>query len=258
MFMIAAALEEELETAKCLCRDLEKIHGDKTKLWQGVLHRETVVFLRTGIGPKRSAERLEAALQLAKPSHILVIGYAGALDPELKLGNLVEAGKAIALKLDDNLPGWEHARIDGEFELMPCESVVQVAAAEGLRASKGDVLTSAHVLGNPSHKRLLHDRFHAAVVDMETAALARVALSEKIPLCCIRVVSDEAEDAFLAPFSYDPSAGIPARAVQLVQTGMAETYREWKKHSSVAKESLTRFLSRYLIRDSKFRDSRLI
>jgi adenosylhomocysteine nucleosidase len=252
MFMIAAALEEELETAKCLCRDLEKIHGDKTKLWQGVLHRETVVFLRTGIGPKRSAERLEAALQLAKPSHILVIGYAGALDPELRLGNLVEAGKAIGLKLDDNLPGWEHACIDGEFELMSCESAVQVAAAEGLRATKGDVLTSAHVLGNPLHKRLLHDRFHAAVVDMETAALARVALSEEIPLGCVRVVSDEAEDSFLAPFSYDPSAGIPARAMQLMHTGMAETYREWKMHSAVAKESLTRFLSRYLIRDSRF------
>jgi adenosylhomocysteine nucleosidase len=253
MFMIAAALEEELETAKCLCTDLEKIHSDKTKLWQGVLHRENVVFLRTGIGPKRSGERLEAALQLAKPSHILVIGYAGALDPELKLGSLVEAGKAIALKLDDNLPGWEHARIDGEFELMPCESVEQVAAAEGLRATKGDVLTSAHVLGNPLHKRLLHDRFHAAVVDMETAALARVALLEKISLCCIRVVSDEAEDTFLAPFSYDPSAGIPARARQLVHAGMAETYREWKTHSAVAKESLTRFLSRYLIRDSRLK-----
>jgi adenosylhomocysteine nucleosidase len=251
MFMIAAALEEELGTAKSLCRDLEKIHGDSTKLWRGVLHRENVTFLRTGIGPKRSAERLEAALHLARPSHILVIGYAGALDPELKLGNLVEAGKAIALKLDDNLPGWEHVRTDGEFELMPCESVVQVAAAEGLRATKGDLLTSAHVLGNPLHKRLLHDRFHAAVVDMETAALARIAASERIPLCCIRVVSDEAEDAFLASFSYDPSAGIPARAMQLMHTGMAETYREWKMHSAVAKESLTRFLSRYLIRDSR-------
>ncbi len=86
---------------------------------------------------------------------------------------------------------------------------------------------------------------------METAALARVAVSEKIPLCCIRVVSDEAEDTFLAPFSFNPSAGIPARAMQLMSAGMAETYSEWKTHAAVAKESLARFLSRYLIRDSR-------
>jgi nucleoside phosphorylase len=107
-------------------------------------------------------------------------------------------------------------------------------------------MTSSHVLGDPAHKRLLYDRFHASIVDMETAALARVAQSESIPLSCIRVVSDEARDTFLAPFSYNPSVGIPARAMQLIGTGMAETYREWKSHSSVAKESLARFLAHYL------------
>jgi adenosylhomocysteine nucleosidase len=253
MYMVAAALEEELEPVKRLCRDLEKIPAEKTKLWQGVLDKEDIVLLRTGIGPKRSAGRLESALELVKPSRILVTGYAGALDPALKVGCLVEAGRAFYLRLQDDLPGWEHACTDGEFELMPCESVLQIASDEGLKAIKGDVLTSAHVLGNPLHKRMLREKFGAAIVDMETAALARVASSGKVPISCIRVVSDEAGDTFLEPFGYDPSAGIPTRAKQLLRTGMAETYREWKTHSETAKESLTRFLARYLIRDSRRR-----
>ena len=39
---------------------------------------------------------------------------------------------------------------------------------------------------------------------METAALAQVAAARDIPMDCVRAVSDEAGDDFLAPFSYDP------------------------------------------------------
>jgi len=257
MLMIAAALEEELGTAKSLCRRVEKMQCEKAKLWEGILQGRSIVFLRAGVGPKRSAERLSEAIRVAKPSQILTIGYAGALDPGLKLGSMVAIGKATALRLDDTLPGWEHVHVEGEFDLAPCPSFLQIAEAAGLSASCGDGLTSSHVLGNPAHKQLLFERFHAAVVDMETAALARVARSENIPFSCIRVISDEAEDDFLAPFSYDPSKGIPARAVELVGTGMVETYRAWKTHSAVARECLSRFLAKYLIQIREIRDSNL-
>jgi nucleoside phosphorylase len=81
---------------------------------------------------------------------------------------------------------------------------------------------------------------------METAAIARIARSEGIPVSCIRVVSDEAEDDFLKPFSYDPAVGTPVRALQLMGPGMLKTYRRWKANSSLAKDCLTRFLARYL------------
>jgi nucleoside phosphorylase len=250
MLMIAAALEEELETAKSLFPESERIQGEKLKLWRAVRDGRTIDFLKTGVGPRRSAERLKEALKVTRPSHILVIGYAGALNPALKLGSLVAVEKAKAFSLDANPPAWEHVRIEGEFKLANCESLLQSAISAGFSACSGDTLTSSYVLGKPEHKRLLYERFRAAMVDMETASLARVAQSEAISLSCIRVISDEAADTFLIPFSYDPSAGIPARAMQLLGTGMMETYREWKEHSSVAKERLSRFLSRYLAQDT--------
>ena len=245
MLMIAAAMEEELETAKELCTDLERIQREKLKLWRAVRKEEPVFFLKTGVGPKRSAATLQEALSVTTPSHILVIGYAGALDPDLRLGDLVAVGRALAFGLDDALPDWEHVRVDGEYDLVNCKSLMESALSSGLRACSGVAMTSPYVLGNPAHKRLLYEKFHASIVDMETAALARVAQSAKVPLSCIRVVSDEARDTFLAPFSYDPSAGIPARAMKLIGTGLVETYREWKSHSSTAKQSLARFLAGY-------------
>jgi nucleoside phosphorylase len=246
MLMIAAALEEELETAKDLCTQVEKIPAEKTKLWKGLLQGEPVLFLRAGVGPKRSAERLSEALQIVQPSKILLVGYGGALDPALGLGCIVGVEKASELRLNDSLPGWEHCEIAGEYGLAPCKSVIGIAEAAGLNACLANTLTSPHVLGNPVHKHMLNARFGAGVVDMETASLARVAASNGIALNCLRVISDEAADTFLAPFSYDPSAGIPARAKQLLGTGMVETYREWKTHSSIAKDCLSRFLAKQL------------
>ena len=196
MLMIAAALEEELETAKSLCADITRIVSEKTKLWRAVRNNTPITFVRTGVGPTRSAPRLREALRIAKPAQILVIGFAGALDPGLKLGSVVAVEKAIAL--NENPAGWDQVRAEGEFELADCPGFHQAAAAAGLSAQTGIALTSFHVLGHPAHKRLLHERFRAAIVDMETAALAQVAQSEKVRLSCIRVVSDEAEDAFLA------------------------------------------------------------
>jgi adenosylhomocysteine nucleosidase len=246
MLMIAAAMEEELETAKSLCTELGKVRGEKAKLWKAIKNGKTILFLRTGVGPERSAKRLKEALSAAKPSHILVIGYAGALDPRLRLGDLIAVERAVAFSLDDELPEWENARVDGEFYLTDSQSLLETALSSGIKAYSGNTLTSAYVLGDPVHKRILFERFHASIVDMETAALARIARSESVPLSCIRVVSDEAEDAFLAPFSYNPSLGMHARAKKFFEAGMTELYRKWKINASIASGTLSCFLSHYL------------
>jgi nucleoside phosphorylase len=246
MLLIAAALEEELKTAMVLCRHAEKIDHKGINLWRAVRGNETIQFLKTGVGPIRSAKSLAEVLTLTEPSRILMIGYAGALDPGLKLGDLVAVEKALAISLDKDRPQWEYARVDNTFELADAGTLEQAAKSARLSACVGDVLTSSHVLGSPAHKHILWKKLHASICDMETAALAHIAASRSIPFSCIRAVSDEAQDTFLEPFSYDPSMPIPARAKRLLDTGMIQTYREWKNHSSVAKERLGRFLAHYL------------
>lgn len=246
MLLLAAALDEELETGLELCADREKIHLPGVSLWQARRNKRSLCFLKTGVGPKRSSERLRQALEAVRPSRILVIGYAGALDPQLRLGDLVVVRKAMAVTLEDKIPDWEHAQVEGMFDLDGAEAIVLWAQSIGLNAGEGDALTSAYVLGEPKHKRLLHDRFGASIVDMETAALARVSIADGIPISCVRAISDEVQDTFLAPFSYDPSSGIPARARKLMEAGMVQTLREWKQHASEARKSLARFLAGYL------------
>jgi adenosylhomocysteine nucleosidase len=243
MLMIAAALDEELKLGMELCSGRKKFPRRSVSLWQAGRNGKLFYFLKTGVGPRRSAANLKEALKVVRPSHILMIGYAGALDPHLKLGELVSVKKALEFSLDKDNPSWDQILPAGTFELVDWEALVETAKSAGLNMHAGDTLTSRYVLGDPAHKRLLYEKFHAAIVDMETASLARVAASQSVPFSCVRSISDEAEDTFLAPFSFDPSVRAPARAKKLISTGMVHMYREWKKRTSIAGESLSRFLS---------------
>jgi adenosylhomocysteine nucleosidase len=246
MLLIVAALQEELNAGMSLCENPQRIPCRGIDLWQAVLNEKKLSFLKSGVGPELSAARLEQTLKAIEPAQILVLGYAGAIHPDLKLGDLVAVRKALAFSLDKNHPDWEHVQLDGIFDLDNSEALSGCAKSAGLRVHTGDVLTSAHVLGNPEHKRLLYERFHASIVDMETAALARVALSRAIPLGCIRAISDEERDSFLEPFSYDPAIKIPGRAKKLLDTGLTQTYRKWKDHTAIAYRSLSSFLTHYI------------
>ena len=246
MLLVAAALEEELKTGISLCRQKQQIPHRKISVWQAVRNEQKIAFVKTGVGPRRAAASLEEALKVIACSHILVIGYAGALDPGLKLGDLVAAARALAFSLDEDNHDWDHVRLDGTFNLTDSETLAKAAKSAGLNTCIGDILTSPYVLGDPVNKRLLYDKFHASIVDMETAALARVAAARSVPLSCIRVVSDDAADSFLAPFSYDPSARLHTRARKLASTGMAKVYRKWKNNTAVARKSLGIFLEEYL------------
>lgn len=246
MLLVVAALEEELKTGLVLCRQEERIPNRKISAWQAEFNGKKIAFLKTGVGPKRAAASLEEALHAIPCSHLLAVGYAGALDPGLKLGDLVAVGRALAFSLGEDTHDWDHIRLDGTFGLANRDFLVEIAKIAGLHACAGDVLTSPYVLGNPAHKRILYDKFHASIVDMETAALARVAAQLSVPFGCVRVVSDEAGDSFLAPFSYDPSTRLPARARKLASTGVGKIYRKWKTNTSVARKGLGKFLERYL------------
>jgi adenosylhomocysteine nucleosidase len=247
MLLIAAAMEEELQVALSLCQNHKRIRSQSVSIRQGTRNGQRISFLKTGVGPRKAAKSLERALEAIPFSEVLVIGYCGALEPGLTLGKLVVVERAFACSLDEGVASLENMRMDDTFKLANGEALLRAARSVGLDACLGDSLTSAHVVGDPEHKRLLFDRFHAVIVDMETAAFARVAAFKAVPLSCIRAVSDESQDAFLAPFSYDPSATLTARAARIIRKGNpAKAYREWRRHASVARSTLGRFLAHYL------------
>lgn len=116
-----------------------------------------------------AATRAFAALEDGGPiSLVFSVGWAGALTPE------IAAGEAF------NLAGVIDARTGERFN---CD------------AGAGDLwLVTTPRVADKAEKRRLASTYKASLVDMEAAAIARLAAMREIPFYCIKGVSDSLED----------------------------------------------------------------
>ncbi len=201
-----------------------------------------------GVGPSKAEAGLGKALCFVRPSLILLIGYAGALDPKLKLGEIVAVRPASLLaKTGPEAFTSGTARSEGTWDLPGTDAVAARAAAAGIDLPIAPGLTSHGVIGDAIHKSLLQNRFGASLIDMETAAVARVAQGAGVPAACVRAITDTAEDEFLKPFSFKAKGKRIRTHVTLLTEGEFLEYRkEWNRRTLTAREGLSRFLMPYL------------
>jgi hypothetical protein len=96
------------------------------------------------------------------PDYIVLAGFAGALDPALRVGDVI---------VDGGLPGSE----------LPSSCI------------RGGIHGVDHVAATPAEKRALFAATNAMAVDMESAIVRRWVAEASIPLVVIRAISDTAE-----------------------------------------------------------------
>jgi nucleoside phosphorylase len=112
---------------------------------------------------------LEALKEKKDVDGMISTGLCGALDPALRLGDVVVSG---------------NARIDTRAPFV-----------------RGTVLTIDQVAATASDKRTLRNQTGAIAVDMESAAVEGKAAEWNVPYLCIRAVSDRADDTLPLDFN---------------------------------------------------------
>jgi nucleoside phosphorylase len=132
----------------------------------GVLRGEPVLMLANGAGAGRAYDAIEAARD-RNAALICNLGFCGALDPALKIGEIVVANSA-----------------NGEAALLPRSRSPHVTGA---------LVCADHVVEKVSEKRELRDAGFTAV-DMESAGALRRARELGIPFYAVKAVSDLASD----------------------------------------------------------------
>ena len=163
---IIAALPGEL---KPLVRGWAKMpvaRGSGISMWKRESEGDEVVAVCGGMGAAAARRAFTAAEFAGSLDVVLSVGWVGALTTEAMAGNSYLVGQVI-----DALTGERFA----------------TGAADGLR-----LVTTGHV-ADAGEKRRLQQSYGAAFVDMEAAAVARLAQMRGIPLYCIKAVSDGAE-----------------------------------------------------------------
>ena len=189
---VVAALSSELTalhkmTNSALNREIEGI-----KLFLGEADGREVILIQSGVGSRRAERATCLLLENYSPSLILSVGYCGGLQPYLRVAQLVippeiyegglekKRGKEpvgdvrLALKVDDSLISFAQ----------------QLAKEVGLSFHCGNLLTSAKVVSEPMSKKALGQKYPLIAVDMETAAVGRVAARKGLPFLSIRSLLD--------------------------------------------------------------------
>ena len=121
--------------------------------------------LITGMGRKNAAEGIRRAIPVVQPELVLTCGFAGGLNPELLLGDVVfdeDFGAGVSEPLIDM------GCVSGKFH---CAKRVAVTAAE---------------------KRALWDEYAVDAVEMESSVIRTICREFKVPSATIRVILDSA------------------------------------------------------------------
>jgi hopanoid-associated phosphorylase len=154
--------------------------GHVTLLVATGLRREARLIAGRGvvvIAGGGDAVRLEHELEMLAGSAtaLLSSGLAGALAPDLAIGDIVISGGCVGVDAPVSAFASQLARWLPEARL-------------GLVAA-GDV-----PVASADEKRLLYARTEALAVDMESHVAARVAARHGLPFAALRVISDAADD----------------------------------------------------------------
>jgi adenosylhomocysteine nucleosidase len=131
-----------------------------------------VRILHTGIGGEAAARALRIELEDDRPAAVVSSGFAGGLDPGLRVGEVVADSQSSSPEL---------------LDLLPAE------------VRRGRICMAESVVDSPEAKAELYAKTGAQAVDMETGSIAVECARACIPLLVIRAISDAAEDAILVP-----------------------------------------------------------
>lgn len=145
-----------------------------------------VRVLVSGMGPRAAADAA-ATLAQGGVAALAVFGVAGALDDRLASGSLL----APAEVLDEQ--GLRTAT-DAAWR-------ARLAARLGAAPDERPLLTVEQPLLTPQSKREAQRRTGASAVDMESAAVARIARVRKLPLLVLRAVADAVDDSIPEPLA---------------------------------------------------------
>jgi len=130
---------------------------------------DSAVVALAGMGTPRATLAFQAALATGPLSSVLSVGWAGACAPGAEVGAIVRPSTVVNAQT-----GERYACTDGD----------------------GSVLASVSSFAGTAEKQRLHAAYNATTVEMEAAAVARLAQAHSLPFRAIKAISDAADFDF--------------------------------------------------------------
>jgi len=166
-------------------RALTRYQG--AKFWEGVLGREEIVLVQTGMAPAKASNSAHFLVDRYPITHLLSSGYCGGLREDLRTGDAVVATQV--------------AGSESPMEAESSDSDLVARADRCLEELKivyhrGRLLTSPKPILKIPEKQKAYSQSQAIAVDMESHAILKAVQSsgKKIASITVRFVVDAAQE----------------------------------------------------------------
>jgi adenosylhomocysteine nucleosidase len=176
--MIAVTFALPAESSEFLRRLSDRTGTERNgvRIVRGKIADQMVEVLHTGVGEKVCRQRVGKFLQDQQFELLISTGFAGALNDELQVGDLLLAKNFSTIN-----PSESHSLLSN------------------LRIHRADLLTVHGLIDSSEERNKIGRASGAAAVDMETEFIARACAEHGVPLLSIRVITDSPRKPFPAP-----------------------------------------------------------
>lgn len=201
MIGIMTATIQELQAFQSVLGTSE---GGIMKPALGRLGNRDFVMMQCGAGKVNAAMCVQKMIDDYHPRQLIVVGVAGTLNDDLKLGSILISRDAVQHDFDTTFfgdkPGevYVFGRPVYAFEADPelVRRAEQAAEKLGYACKVGRVATGDQFIATREKKLQLAREFQADCAEMEGAAAAQVCFVNHVPFVILRAISDE------SPYDY--------------------------------------------------------
>ena len=207
MIAILGAIDGEIKEFLDHIGRSEKSNWNDFTFYKGRLANHDVVISLSGVGKVMAAMVTQKIIDLYEPEALIMTGLAGALNPELEIGDTVIGRDCIQHDLDASVFGFERGQVPySPYRIIESDEKLHDIAVtckpETGRLFVGRILTGDQFLTKSylrGHKYLI-DELQGDAVEMEGAAAGLVATVNKVPFLIIRTISDKIDKQSMVDF----------------------------------------------------------
>ncbi|NQX57550.1 5'-methylthioadenosine/adenosylhomocysteine nucleosidase [Paenibacillus qinlingensis] len=197
---LIGAMNEEIELLVAHMTDINETVKAGITFREGTYFGKNVVVCRTGVGKVNAAVTTQILIDQFGVEAVIFTGVAGALDPELQIGDLVISTECVQHDMDVTALGFPRGVIPyAENSVYAADrKLVELAVASGEKlfagkVKQGRVLSGDQFIASREVVASLYQELNGVCVEMEGSSVAQVCAMNSIPYVVLRSMSDKAD-----------------------------------------------------------------
>ena len=192
------AMPEEIEPIVSQLKNVTKSTYAQNSYYEGTYNGKEVVVAYSKIGKVFASLTATILIEKFGCQTLLFSGVAGAISPELAIGDLIIADGLSQHDLDLSPFGHPFGYVPEGDVCIPTDVKLRTLAKEvaqnkGLKLVEGIIATGDQFVANTERKEWISQTFKADALEMEGASVAVVCSSLDVPFFILRAISDSAD-----------------------------------------------------------------